>query len=176
MGSLRNIKTDAYLDSQQIILNKKKKELDKILIDACRRDDPVLVLDAIRQGADVNFMDKDDKMSIFSWCIEGNSQNVLHTLISHGLDLSLKDPQGDTPLHSAAAMARYGIVNRLIKMGADLTIKDRDGLTPLGVVLDNLSRHFDMKDESDIRIHKEYELTKRILQRAEEKNKKENAR
>jgi hypothetical protein len=52
-------------------------------------------------------------------------------LISQGLDLNLRDENGDTPLHLAVKKNNLKIVQSLLEEGADPNLKDALGFTPL---------------------------------------------
>jgi ankyrin repeat protein len=171
MGSLRNLKTESHTDKLHVAYVKQQKQLCVMLDEACQKNDPALLLEAMCHGADINFVNEGDKFTFFTWCYEAGSFRLIHPLISSGkLDLSLQDPdEGDTPLHRAAGMAHYGVVRRLINLGSDLTIKNKRDRTPLGEVRWALSCRFDFDSEFDRRTYKEYQRCERILIRAEEK-------
>jgi ankyrin repeat protein len=169
MGSLRNLRTESYLDKQHDRYVARQRKLFPLLKKAVDNNDPDLLLKALSLGVDANFIDTDDAFSTFTWCYESGADKLIAPLIKHGnLDLSLQDnAEGDTPLHRAAGMADYKTVKKLIKMGADLTIKNKRGRTPLDEVRANLGCRFDLTDRMDRMSLRHYKLCEKILMEAE---------
>lgn len=56
---------------------------------------------------------------------------ALKALVAVGTDLSLKDFNGQTPLHAAARGGHAGVVTMLLQKGANVDARDEDGLSPL---------------------------------------------
>jgi ankyrin repeat protein len=59
-------------------------------------------------------------------CVEG-----VHQLLNAGAAVTDTDPQGNTPLHLAAAMSTQSMVQMLVEKGADVNAKNQKGETPL---------------------------------------------
>lgn len=58
-------------------------------------------------------------------------EEVIDTAEKLGVDLSLENKRGQTPLHLAVLKGHLGIVSRLVENHVDLNKKDAFGLTPL---------------------------------------------
>ncbi|XP_007942814.1 60 kDa lysophospholipase [Orycteropus afer afer] len=56
---------------------------------------------------------------------------ALRVLVAAGCDLSMKDFNGQTPLHVAARVGHPGAVSMLLCRGADVNARSEDGLSPL---------------------------------------------
>ena len=61
---------------------------------------------------------------------DGNLEIVKKHIIN-GVDINVKDKEGDAPLHKAVARGNEEIVKYLINNGANLNIKDKRQRTPL---------------------------------------------
>ena len=59
------------------------------------------------------------------------NEKEVHTLVEQGLDLNALDENGRTPLHLAAPIGRYSLVQYLVEHGADVHLKDKYHKTPL---------------------------------------------
>lgn len=64
------------------------------------------------------------KLAIYDGILE-----EVERLIGNGVDISIPDDSGCTPLHSAAARGHEGIVRELMRRGADASFKDKEGWT-----------------------------------------------
>lgn len=61
-------------------------------------------------------------------------EDVLDQLLSqgNGIDANIKDPNGYTPVHAAAAYGHIGLLKKLCQQyNGDINVKDSDGDTPL---------------------------------------------
>ncbi|HVX00954.1 MAG TPA: ankyrin repeat domain-containing protein, partial [Candidatus Babeliaceae bacterium] len=68
--------------------------------------------------------------------IEGKRNLVNQYLQEHNLvELGISDPEGNTPLHWAAALGNTELVELLLEWGANTQAQNNEGLTPLGVAL-----------------------------------------
>ncbi len=69
--------------------------------------------------------------------VQGGDLNQLERHIAWGADLNAPDPDGNSPLHTAAARGRIVEARLLIKNGAQIEGKNRQGQTPLALALLN---------------------------------------
>ena len=60
-----------------------------------------------------------------------NSIETIRILLKYGADVSYRNKEGQTLLHSAVSRGREDIVDLLLKHGADINAKDKYGYTPL---------------------------------------------
>lgn len=71
--------------------------------------------------------------------VHENSLDKVKLLISGGIDLKVKNDQGETPLILALRLKKEEIAHLLIEKGSQLNIADPDGWTPLMIALSNKS-------------------------------------
>ena len=138
-------------------------ELDMQLLKAAKLDDPQVVEDLIKSGANVNSIwtgvERHSalanwlyygsfKSSEFTW-IETPLHNVIiydktnnngvkaaRVILDNGADIELKkNREGLTPLHRAVDHSSVAMIELLIKRGANIDAKNNDGLTPLDSAL-----------------------------------------
>ncbi|KAF5640459.1 hypothetical protein F52700_3609 [Fusarium sp. NRRL 52700] len=62
---------------------------------------------------------------------------MLNGLLETGAEVSTKDMQGNSPLHTACELQLQGVIEVLIRNGADLETLNHDGMTPRRVFLDH---------------------------------------
>ena len=55
----------------------------------------------------------------------------LKVLLASGVNVNIKDENGNTPLHHAVSANNQEIVEVLLANGADINIQNKDGATPL---------------------------------------------
>ena len=96
------------------------------LFDAVRSNNLEEVQKLLKEGADLNAVDKGGRTLLYSV----TSSEVAKALIDAGADPKVRDAHGITPLHR---VANSGVAKVLIAAGADLNAKDRAffGDTPL---------------------------------------------
>lgn len=85
----------------------------------------------IRDGADINLMDKSfDKSALMvaSWY---GTKDAVRVLLESGANVELKNEYGETALIIAAIYGYDQIVAQLLRRGADLNAKDNEGRTAL---------------------------------------------
>jgi ankyrin repeat protein len=75
--------------------------------------------------------------------------NMMRLLVNNGADLTLKDANGQTPLHVAAEKARIERATFLLECGADVEAKDRNGSTPLHLATHRVDTYSYRRDEDD---------------------------
>ncbi len=138
-------------------------ELDMQLLKAAKLDDPQVVEDLIKSGANVNSIwtgvERHSalanwlyygsfKSSEFTWIetplhnaiiydkINNNTVKAARIILDNGADIELKkNREGLTPLHRAVDHSSVAMIGLLIKRGAKIDAKNNDGLTPLDSAL-----------------------------------------
>eukprot|EP00794_Sanderia_malayensis_P012755 gene12755-14062_t len=58
---------------------------------------------------------------------------VVRQLLENGADFNAANKIGDSPVHNAASLGNFGIIEVLIEYGCNLEVIDAAGMTPLGV-------------------------------------------
>jgi ankyrin repeat protein len=72
---------------------------------------------------------------VFHWAAQEGKLDLIKTMISHGIDVDVKDKKGQTALFVAARNNHLEIVNLLIQGGADVNLQDINGRTALFIIL-----------------------------------------
>lgn len=74
----------------------------------------------------------DDQKTVFDWCQEGNTNQVMKILNSGNVDIDEKDAEGMSLLHWACDRGLCEMVKMLLKNGASINLQDdSDKQTPL---------------------------------------------
>ena len=138
-------------------------ELDMQLLKASKLDDPQVVEDLIKSGANVDtiWTGVERHSALANWLHYGSFssseftwiETPLHNAIIHdrtgnngvkvariildkGADIELnKNREGLTPLHRAVDHSSVAMIELLIKRGAKIDAKNNDGFTPLDTAL-----------------------------------------
>ena len=106
-------------------------DLNNKLVEACISNEIKNVRLLINQGADVNFINKDEYTPLI---YSINNINIMKILIKNGANVNFQDNtnQGHTPLLQASSnklifpfIENYDIIKLLIDSGADWNIKGR---------------------------------------------------
>ena len=84
----------------------------------------------IKNGADVNARDNNEKTALITVAGYGNMR-AAELLIKNGADVNAKDYLGWTALMHAAKYCHIGAVELLLENGADVNANDNDGWTAL---------------------------------------------
>ena len=84
----------------------------------------------IKEGGDVNALDREFHLPAMSWGALHGQTEVVRFLIKSGADVNRKSEDDNTPLHSAAFFGRTDIAKLLLKHGADIKARNDDGATP----------------------------------------------
>ncbi len=104
------------------------------LIEAVRIDDISKAKTALLEGADPNFMERENGTLSFAALHWAKSREMVDTLIAHGADINLPSNANITPLLYRTFYATNDgpqAAIRLIELGADVNLADRRGATPL---------------------------------------------
>eukprot|EP00735_Rhodelphis_limneticus_P007902 TRINITY_DN20602_c0_g1::TRINITY_DN20602_c0_g1_i1::g.12374::m.12374 TRINITY_DN20602_c0_g1::TRINITY_DN20602_c0_g1_i1::g.12374 ORF type:complete len:373 (-),score=24.10,sp/Q9WV06/ANKR2_MOUSE/32.45/3e-14,Ank_2/PF12796.2/0.00039,Ank_2/PF12796.2/3.9e-13,Ank_2/PF12796.2/7e-09,Ank_5/PF13857.1/2.5e-06,Ank_5/PF13857.1/8.5e-08,Ank/PF00023.25/0.0086,Ank/PF00023.25/29,Ank/PF00023.25/9.4e-07,Ank_4/PF13637.1/0.13,Ank_4/PF13637.1/0.00088,Ank_4/PF13637.1/0.072,Ank_4/PF13637.1/0.0012,Ank_3/PF13606.1/0.51,Ank_3/PF len=88
----------------------------------------VLVVD---QRARVDICDKFGSHAFTYAAGRYSNMKIIETFLSAGVDASLRNTHGSTPLHAAVLLAQTDVVKKLVESGADLVAKDKDGNRPI---------------------------------------------
>jgi len=106
-------------------------------IDAATTENLTPLLEAIRSGKDAAagvLIEKGAKIDgALHWAARLNRSAVIEALLAKGADIDARDPQGFTPLTSAARMGGgpFEAIELLVRKGANLNLPDSLGNTPL---------------------------------------------
>ncbi len=106
-------------------------------IDAATTENMTPLLEAIRSGKDAAanaLIEKGAKIDgVLHWAARLNRAAVIETLLAKGADIDARDPQGYTPLTSAARMGggSFEAIGLLVRKGANFNLPDSLGNTPL---------------------------------------------
>lgn len=107
-----------------------QSEKDIKLIDAAKAGDLESVIDALKDGANVNAPDEDCRTPLL-WATFFGYSNIAKKLIKSGANCNISIG-GATPLHNAILRGLTEVVEMLVKVpGILLEIRDNDGDTPL---------------------------------------------
>ena len=88
----------------------------------------------IKEGGDLNALDKIFQLSAMSWSALHGQTEVVQLLIENGADVNIKSGDGSTPLHSAAFFGRADVAKLLLENGANIQARNNDGATPVNVL------------------------------------------
>lgn len=104
------------------------------ILNACERNDPVLVRLLLESGVDVNGAYEGD--TALNYCSEKGFVDIMEILYEFGANVNLasralKCHVGQSPLQTAARHNQLGAVQFLIKHGADVNHHDNYDWTPL---------------------------------------------
>ena len=97
------------------------------------------VQDILRQGADVNSLDRYGRTVLMD-AVTGRYRTVAKMLLDQGAEPNIKDRYGDSALHIAARQDDAGMTEVLIGGGADINARDGNGSTPLIVAATRLPK------------------------------------
>jgi ankyrin repeat protein len=103
---------------------------DSRLRDAIRAGDPTAVQALIKQGADVNALERDGATPLH-WAAHMDEPGLVDALLNAGAKPNAANTYGATPLLLAAENGNAAIIERLLKAGADPNLAMPSGETPL---------------------------------------------
>ncbi|KAL6823279.1 ankyrin repeat-containing domain protein [Trichoderma camerunense] len=86
-----------------------------------------LVLEA---GVNVDLVDEQNGASLTLWAMSRNDDNMIRTLLEFGPDISHKDKDGDTALHSIRKKTPLASIRRVVNAGGKLDAMNDDLETP----------------------------------------------
>jgi|ERR1700733_2915153 len=112
------------------LLTEHQKFLNEKLLKAMEDKKADEIVRLLKQGADINFEDKDGFTSLLVACSK-NCPEIVKLLIGRGADVNLADKNGWTPLYAACCHGYLEIVKKLIEHEADVNLACDDGRTPL---------------------------------------------
>lgn len=72
-------------------------------------------------------------------CATRKSREVILMLVSGGAHIDFRNKDGQTPMHRAAALGHYDVIQVLLELGASPNYKDTNGLTPLYACVSNVT-------------------------------------
>jgi len=99
--------------------------------------DETTIIELLKNGAFLNVQDEEGD-SILHWAIrEGRADNLVCLLNRGGIQVNIKNEDGETPLHLASAIGDEGMVELLLASKADANARDNNGLTPLDEALEH---------------------------------------
>lgn len=124
-----NIDIVDLLIKSKVSLDTQDKHGETALIMASRQSHNLIVEYLINNGADLNIQ---SQFGISALMVTSN-YNITKLLVSGGIDLDLKNDNGNTALF--LAVNDYDIVELLIKSGCDIQNKNIDGLKAIDVAM-----------------------------------------
>lgn len=102
-----------------------------------RNADTVLLL--LRKGADVNAAGEPEDAPIFASVeniiLSTSEHCILDMLLVAGVDLEVKNRNGETPLHRVVIKDRMWLIEKLLLAGANIESRDDQGYTPLMIAV-----------------------------------------
>lgn len=118
-----------------IDINEKDSEGRTSLIYALSQDYKGIATILIESGADVNIVDKLNKMSALHYAIMHNDLDMIKMIIiKTNVNFLIKDEQGRTPLHYAIFLGNWDIALYLINIGNDIFTRNKQELSLLHTV------------------------------------------
>lgn len=80
--------------------------------------------------ADINRADKLKRTALHLAVLYHAKPDVINFLISNHANITAQDDQGETPVHYAAVLGEWDLLDALLTHGGNMMIKDNDGDTP----------------------------------------------
>jgi len=77
------------------------------------------------------------KTYLLEWAIQFFNSDMVEELLEQGVDLTVQDYHGETPLHLSCWYGSTALSRRLLDMGADIEATETNGYTPLALVVSN---------------------------------------
>lgn len=108
---------------------KKKTKLGPIH-SAVLNSNKIELLNAIKDGNDIEELDRDGRTALF-YAVQSGSSELVSILISSGANVNANDLSGWAPLHFAAQNYDLAIASKLVLEGANVNHQDVDGNTAL---------------------------------------------
>lgn len=105
-----------------------------------KRSVPVVsIMKLLCQGADPNWQDPDEGVSLLHRCAADDNITAVELLFTVGAKLDIQDKLGQTPLHYAAKDDAPAAIRLLLTHGANTEVVDTQGKTPLQVARESNS-------------------------------------
>ena len=134
--NLQQKSMDSHFKDRATFTPQEMEEMEKKLFSATQLGDIHMVLDLIRQGADLNATDGEKKRTPLRWVAEYGLTEIAIALIDNGADVNAADQDDKTPLHCAAENGRMEIALALIEKGAKVDVANKYGDTPLRLAIE----------------------------------------
>ena len=99
----------------------------------------LLSVELLKQGADINALDKQGLALMHRYASSGN-EFMINWLFEHGADINVRDLEGSTPIFYALLNGHYRRVYQIITLGADVDVENINGMTPM-----SFAEHFEAK-------------------------------
>lgn len=104
---------------------------------------PKIIMDLINNGADVNYVSRDEGKTPLHLASEiGYLADVVNELITKGANVNALTVNGETPLYIASCSNNIDIVKTLLNNNADVNIATNKGSTPIKAAYNNM--YFDL--------------------------------
>eukprot|EP01122_Echinamoeba_exundans_P004748 TRINITY_DN1498_c0_g1_i2.p1 TRINITY_DN1498_c0_g1~~TRINITY_DN1498_c0_g1_i2.p1 ORF type:complete len:765 (+),score=153.08 TRINITY_DN1498_c0_g1_i2:814-3108(+) len=120
-----------YMDKKWVPPVSSASAIVSLLLKKKRFVPVVSILKLICQGADPNWQDPQDGVSLLHRCAADDNVTAVEFLFTIGAKLDIQDKLGLTPLHYAAKDDAAAAIRLLLTHGASTEIKDQQGKTPL---------------------------------------------
>ncbi len=75
--------------------------------------------------------------NLFLHALEKDDVDRVASYYKKGVSLTIKDAQGNTPLHRAVILKRYKVIAYLLEVGVPVTIANNAGKTPFNLILNS---------------------------------------
>ncbi len=97
---------------------------------AIMRHSQAELIQAIKQGHDVDALDPEGRTALFYAVRDGDTE-IVFELLRSGANVNVRDKAHKTPLHFGARAYQPAAVDLLLKAGAQVDAQDANGNTPL---------------------------------------------
>ena len=101
------------------------------MYDAARANDLALVLELLRQGAQLEWRHPSGGETPLAIACLNGSYEAAEALCAHGAELDARDKYQQTPLMNAAMCGHPKVCAMLLALGADPSLKNKSGKTAL---------------------------------------------
>jgi ankyrin repeat protein len=110
-------------------------DLNSKMTEAIENEDDILILELVKQGADINFIDNYLDYSVLkAMMLYTRNTEYLDFLIEKGADIYGKNNKNNTGLHISSMCVEVEIIEYFLDLGIDVNSKNDDGNLPIDEV------------------------------------------